>query len=238
MKKRFLLSMLSLSVCLAFLPMTSYAEPREIVNSTGQSVIDLNTDANAERVPEELLKQANLNESAKITITDINELEKIAKEEGMDEIPVSIEYEYIPNDINSVNPNTGNIIKPQADYPRITTWDHGNGHYDKQKDLYKEFYVYGPDDFEISETTKDYNKWDGTFGIVKKDTLEAEIGFEIGHENTLDWKSTTKIKDGEKVRFQLYKTHHWVTYSLITEWKTYKGEAYEPNGTLIKKTKY
>lgn len=79
MKKRFLLSMLSLSVCLAFLPMTSYAEPREIVNSTGQSITDLNTDANAERVPEELLKQASLNESAKITITDRNELEKIAK---------------------------------------------------------------------------------------------------------------------------------------------------------------
>ncbi|MCM3294189.1 hypothetical protein M3661_29260 [Paenibacillus sp. MER 180] len=191
------------------------------------------------RVPFELLNQS-LSETgnATITITDPQKLKEIAVQDGLQEVPKKVEYEYVPIKDKDQNSNQFTTL---ADVYFLTSQDKGRGHY-SSSDMYKEFYVYGPDNFTISESTKKHTYFDGE---IKLDVsvLEAKVGIKIGTERDVRWSSTTEIKKGEKIRFQLYTTWRQINY---WEWfgpngNTSKskctgyGTVYDPDGQLIKK---
>ncbi|MNW46110.1 hypothetical protein D3C74_233900 [compost metagenome] len=236
MKKGIFVSLLSVVICLSVVPIasanTSISLPLEKVISNS----DLDT--KKEQVPFDLSIQKKLVGSEKVSITDKSQLERIALEEGLEKVPVRIEYEYTPLNVQknlSIIPDQ--FVTASETVLSITTWDQGHGFYNSSSDLYKEFYVNGPDTFVIEETAKKYSNWTGSFGFSKA-PIEAKIGFTIGKESTMRWESTTPITASQNIHFQLYTTYHKVSYSINTNLQSYGGIAYDPTGVFIKKTFY
>jgi len=232
MKKVSITSMILLLVCSLFVS----------VVSADADNISQPKNSKPYRVPFELLNQQSMSNekgAVTITITDPQKLKEIALEEGLNEVPKSVEYEYFPNENSNKD-----IYSLLANEYWLTTEDRGRGHY-SSSDMYKEFYVYGPDTFKISEDTEVYSKKDGSLN-VELYILSGAVGFEIGRRDTSRWESVTTIAKNEKIRFQLYTTHHKVDY---WEWFgpkynkknskcTAAGSAYNPDGVLIKKTTF
>lgn len=203
------------------------------------------------RVPIDPSIQAKLqNEGGTFSITDKEQLKRIAKEEGLEKVPVKIEYEYKPinsgaekSSIPALSDSGANLLLLHNYW--VDASDEGSGWYNPTADLYKEFYVDGPDNFVISENTTKTSTYNGEFGagIAK---INAKVGFTIGSSHTITWSSTTTILAGQHIQFQLYTTYHKVWYAVYDGPEGDKqlslcsgtGYAYDPNGQYIKKTFY
>lgn len=145
-----------------------------------------------------------------ILITDKEKLKEIAAQEGLDTVPDRIEYEYVQFDSNDQAIDQSPSLLAANNVYWLTAEDKGSGHY-SSSDLYKEFYVDGPDNFTISESVKKSSYIEGQLGIDIK-VLEAKIGFKIGVERDVKWESKTNIAANEKIRFRLFTTYHKVNY--------------------------
>lgn len=193
-------------------------------------------DTMTSKVPSSLEMQTQLQspEGASVTITDKSELEKIAVEQGLEEVPVRIEYEYIPSETDFSKPDQ--VVTPYAKGDICYVNDLGSGWYNENYP-YKTFMIDGPDTFKISETKSFKSTFDGTFGASKAG-LEAKIGFKLEQDYTVNFTSNTPVASNEKVYFELFTTHHKVQYAVDTGPTCNFGHAYKPNGTYIKKTIY
>ncbi|RUT38705.1 hypothetical protein EJP82_26700 [Paenibacillus anaericanus] len=225
MKRNFLLTLLSFVMCFSVVSVSS-------ASSNGVEAEDSKTS----RIPISLELQKKMQSGNNvIIISNREELEQIAIEEGLEEVPVRIEYEYVPYSETQSEPP--NWVSPLADDTTVTSWSEGHGHYDPNKDLFTGFIIDGPDDFLIEETTKKTSTYSGSFG-ASKGIIEASVGFTIGKERTMRWASQTLIPRGETIKFELFTTYHKVNYAVITPQKSYRGIAYDPTGVYIKKTAY
>lgn len=85
-------------------------------------------------------------EGASVTITDKSELEKIAVEQGLEEVPVRIEYEYIPSETDFSK--SDQVVTPYAKGDICYVNDLGSGWYNENYP-YKIFMIDSPDTFKI-----------------------------------------------------------------------------------------
>ncbi|AWE06041.1 hypothetical protein DCE79_11255 [Lysinibacillus sp. 2017] len=193
-------------------------------------------DTMTSKVPTSLEMQTQLqfSEGASVNITDKSELEKIAVEQGLEKVPIRIEYEYIPSETDFSKPDQ--VVTPYAKGDICYVNDLGSGWYNENYP-YKTFFIDGPDKFEYSETKKFKSSYDGSFGASKAG-LEAKIGFKLEEDYSVQFKSNTPIAANESINFELFTTHHKVRYAVDTGPTCNFGHAYKPNGTYIKKTVY
>ncbi|MBT2289540.1 hypothetical protein J7E73_10420 [Paenibacillus albidus] len=232
-KKNLLTSLVVLGLCFSITSVAA-ASP-----SVTDKQADVSAADNLKQVPIPLDIQSRLQngDSHTVVITDKAELEQIAREEGSEKVPVKVEYEYMPIAVENQSRTVPLVSALDGTFLSVTTWDRGSGWYDATNHLYKEYYINGPDNFKISESTKKTSTYTGNFGI-SKGIIEAAVGFTIGTERTVTWESTTPILSGQSCKFQLYTTHHKVDYSVNTTTSSTPGSALDPNGTYVKKTFY
>lgn len=183
-------------------------------------------------VQSQLLTKSSKAGNQSVTITDESELERIANERGLEEIPTKIEYEYNPEETDSTP--IEDIVSPYAVGQICYVNDMGPGFYNKGSDLYKRFTIDGPDTFVIEETVKKYSSFSGTLG-ASKSAVEASIGFKIGAESSITFRSTTPIASNQRGTFNLYTTYQKVMYAVDNGSQCRIGYAYRPNGTFIEK---
>lgn len=172
--------------------------------------------------------------SSSVIITDKTELDEIAAAEGLKEVPIRIEYEYIPSETDFSL--SDQAVTPYAVGDICYVNDLGSGWYNENYP-YKTFFIDGPDTFKISETKSFKSTFDGTFGASKAG-IEAKIGFKLETDYSVTFASNTPIAANESINFELFTTHHKVKYAVDTGPTCNFGHAYKPNGTYIKKTVY
>ncbi|MEE3808688.1 hypothetical protein V2H29_17265 [Lysinibacillus fusiformis] len=194
-------------------------------------------DTMTSKIPISLEMQTQLQSSegvSSVIITDKSVLEEIAVEQGLEEVPVRIEYEYTPSETDFSKPDQE--VTPYAKGEICYVKDLGSGWYNENYP-YKTFFIDGPDTFKISEKKSFKSTFDGTFGASKAG-LEAKIGFKLEQDFTVEFTSNTPIKADESIYFELFTTHHKVQYAVDTGSTCNFGHAYKPDGTFIKKTVY
>lgn len=154
-----------------------------------------------------------------LVITDRSELEQIARDQGLDEVPTRVEYKYTPavpgpdSQLNAVSTPDLSINATSSDVYWAKTADRGINY--TPGDLYKSFTIDGPSSpgFKISETQKTYSSFTNTAGADLK-VIEAAVGFTSGREFQSSWEDTTPIAKTERVTFNLYTKYHEVFYSV------------------------
>lgn len=184
--------------------------------------------------------------SKKTIITDKEKLKKIALEEGTPleyngKNLVRIEYEYVPS---SSTEDSGTITPLwHGSYYTKNVNDYGHGWYNSTDDLYREFYIDGPDTFVINKTESYTTYASANFG-ASNSVISAGVSFSIGTEESVSFTSTTPVAADETLHAQLYTTYHKKSYDVWYDDgngnHTFKGSgwAYKPTGTYIKKTFY
>ncbi|OPA76606.1 hypothetical protein BVG16_15595 [Paenibacillus selenitireducens] len=217
------------------------------VNAFAQDVS--NVDEKDQRIPIHTTKSLN-GDSNKITITDPAEIKKIALKENLEyngKLPKRIEYEYIPNpntEITQEIPESPSALGAILWYDIMNIKDFGSGFYNASSDLYREFYIDGPDTFVIDKTEQKSNSVTGTFG-ASASLLSSSLGFNISSTESIRYQSNTPIAAGEHMHIQIYTTYHKKSYQVYgmdnsVGGMVYLGEGfgYKADGAYIKKTLY
>lgn len=205
--------------------------------ATSDTVTNMNVFDILEQTSSYTTSQA-ANGSVVYTITDPDAIRKLSDEK---DLPDMIELTYIPAD-EAVAISKDSEVSPQLfeSYEIRNKKDHGDGWYNSTAHQVYEFYIDGPDTFQLDET-KTYKASVNCSIKGAIDVISAGVGFEIGEEHQLHFQSTTPVAAGKRLHVEVFRTHHKVTFDLYKKpaggnWKYVNNyEALKPNGTFIKK---
>ncbi|AJS59184.1 hypothetical protein [Paenibacillus sp. IHBB 10380] len=241
-KKALSSGILSLALCLT-VSSVAFASPGTSTDDQTKSLMASTPDPYPLRVPIPSSIQSNLKDTGSTySITDEAQLKQIAEDEGLDEVPLRIEYEYIPNTpVPSLFPITDSLSPLAASVYWVKTNDLGHGHYSSAT-LFRDYVIDGPDTFKQTVSQEVSGSYDGSFG-ANISIISAAVKFTIGRKDTSTWESNTPVPAKQRLHAELYTTYHKVWYSVYYGIQGNPaspcygtGYAMDPSGAFIKKT--